>query len=210
VTARVIRAAASARQLEAPTQLAPRHVRLTKGAGEEDRDGDGEACLARDRCYSEDGKVTMEGPFCGTCKNGFGKGESTGLCTKCPSEGKSWGLAFSSQIILFVVTAVLCIIQFMKDPRVISPTSAVVLRQFLNYIHLSTVVYPVATLSTFADNLFEALGGMQYLAGARSPISAAIGAECYLQYVAPDVESYKMWVVAGVCLVPFWVWFPWH
>jgi branched-chain amino acid transport system substrate-binding protein len=168
--------------------------------------GNGKACRRNNTCYRDEvaNEISMYGPFCSSCKPGFAKGEAVQVCSKCGSAGKSWALAFSSQVLLFGVSCFMVICQMTRDPRYLLATHWIILRQFLNYIHLSTVIFPVTELSEAGNEVFRLLGAFQYLAASRSPQSAAHGAECFLQDIS-DMPVYQGWVTAGLFMVPCWI-----
>merc|ERR1719440_1380270 len=89
----------------------------------------------------------MEGPFCGKCLPGYAKSKAAELCEKCPS---------STVTIVFVLVQVAMIAMFstaiyvmvlitdLTKPRNIT---AVILKQLLNYLSMSTVVFQATNLN---------------------------------------------------------------
>jgi branched-chain amino acid transport system substrate-binding protein len=169
----------------------------------------GDACLSNQRCYfdSSSDEVSMEGPFCGTCKEGFSKGEAAYVCRKCDSTFKSFTDAFSTQVLIFFVCSCSYVAQVTKHPRALLETNTIVFRQLMNYIHMSVAVFPNVELSDLGNGFIERLGVLQFMLAAKSPVKLARGAECLSQDIFPGLATFKAQVISGLIMVPGWLLF---
>jgi hypothetical protein len=167
----------------------------------------GTSCVKRGKCLEIDGHAAMEGPFCGVCRKGYAKGDADELCRKCRSVGVSLFLVFTDQMVVFIVSLGLSLGQYLKNPKATPHGSAVVLRQFVNYVQLTTVVFPVTRLSSVGDAIIEASAILQYCFASRPPKASSVAAHCLVAWIAPSMESYKVWIVAGFFFTPAWILF---
>eukprot|EP00930_Biecheleria_cincta_P047350 TRINITY_DN32803_c0_g1_i1.p1 TRINITY_DN32803_c0_g1~~TRINITY_DN32803_c0_g1_i1.p1 ORF type:complete len:1593 (+),score=256.10 TRINITY_DN32803_c0_g1_i1:138-4916(+) len=165
--------------------------------------GSGKACAAGGSCYrDETGEEAMQGPMCGSCRHGFAKkhGDPNALCRRCPSLQRStmacvWQCSFfCAGIVIFLV------INAITDYR--SPTEPfwIVMRQFINYLHMAAVV-----LSANGEHglyFVDVSGTYTMFAGVSTANYSPESFDCLVDYLLPDMPLYKVLVLQGLLTLP--------
>jgi len=165
----------------------------------------GSACLQGGTCHSVGGNPTMEGMFCGRCVKGYGRHSVSGLCDECPDVAVTCFLCLLNVVVIVLVSGAIYYMVLLTDLTRPKNISAVILKQFLNYLGMSSVVweatnfrFPIELGSTVA----EATSLVRVMFGSESPPFARHAAECFAQYFT---DPYKFHVILGLIWVPLWV-----
>jgi hypothetical protein len=148
----------------------------------------------------------MQGFFCGQCRKGYGRKDAESVCEKCPSIPAIIFMMFV-QLMLFclvagVVFCVVCWTDFTKP----SCISIIVVKQFLNYLGMSTVLWQVMDVRNPISFGFTSwlMQTVRILSGTGSPETLAQAGDCFAAWFG---DPYKVYVILGLLWVPLWVLF---
>lgn len=169
--------------------------------------GAGAACKADGGCYrDESGRVTMTGPMCGTCVEGFAKpvGQDLGLCVECSS------LAWNLFGVAMQLSTIMAMLAFLMAVNAISDFSkpktmfSIVLKQIFNYMQMAA-----ACFGTFGNHglyggsgVVDTLQSVQDYLGLTSSAWVPLSGPCLIQYFLPTWHVHQI-----LCLVGMF-WFP--
>lgn len=111
-------------------------------------EGDVNACVGKNECYRmpvgsshRAGETTMEGPFCGKCRLGFGQAKAGGLCFPCqPQIWLSVVYVLLGLGIFAVVASAMVMMQLRHDAQKPRQIHSIILKIFMNYSQMVTVV----------------------------------------------------------------------
>lgn len=150
----------------------------------------GSACLEGGQCHvdPDTGEPSMEGLFCGKCRPGYGRAKAEGLCYKCPPLFVSALYCLGALGFTVMLSGVIFVVVVSTDFTKPKNLSAVILKQLLNYLGMSTVVLRATDLRFPFDVGFmdKVLHYVQVVFGVKSLDFAAHSSECFTaHFTAP-------------------------
>lgn len=167
---------------------------------------DGSACLAGERCHidPDTGEEAMEGIFCGKCRKGYGRGSPTSVCRKCPSVEASFFLSVLNLLILCLVAQLVYYVILKTDLSKPKNIGAVILKQLLNYLGMTTVVLTVCDfkIPLRLGHFEEVIEVLRVIFATSTADFAVHAGYCFAdEIMAPE----NLYVICGLIWVPLHV-----
>lgn len=171
---------------------------------------DGKACVPGGCLRDEDSnEVSAEGPFCGSCRKGFGRTALYGHCSKCLPFAEALILCIVAVLMLAILAFFMFLLVLLTDFTRPRNMNAIICKQVINYAGIAQVLFAHSSLRVpvTLDSLTDALRIMQIFGGSSAAPFASPSVDCLFQHFLadhPDAHLYKVYVTLGLIVVPIW------
>eukprot|EP00929_Paragymnodinium_shiwhaense_P097231 TRINITY_DN58999_c0_g1_i1.p1 TRINITY_DN58999_c0_g1~~TRINITY_DN58999_c0_g1_i1.p1 ORF type:complete len:1755 (+),score=344.71 TRINITY_DN58999_c0_g1_i1:91-5355(+) len=156
----------------------------------------GRVCLSHGRCHA-----AMEGPVCGVCRKGHGRRWFLDICEECPSPAAVVVKMLVGATFFFTCILAMCLLAFFTDFTAENSVRLVIMKQVLNYMQMTTVVFQVVDI----DFPFGPLTYLASLHGLSAIRYGHLASECALHMLAPNVAFWQGLLFVALLFAPVWL-----
>eukprot|EP00927_Polykrikos_kofoidii_P009498 TRINITY_DN1395_c0_g1_i3.p1 TRINITY_DN1395_c0_g1~~TRINITY_DN1395_c0_g1_i3.p1 ORF type:complete len:1760 (-),score=277.65 TRINITY_DN1395_c0_g1_i3:117-5396(-) len=165
--------------------------------------GNGDACRPGGTCYvsSETGEVSMEGPLCGACREGYSRRRNLDVCEPCRSLRYNL-VSFFLEDVLFLYFVVLAYAVTLARTDVSSRRSVkpVVVKLILTYLNIISALWILVPPTSWGYNFMVAFFELMPFIAFRNASFSRL--DCNLMQAFPNITRQQIHIVYGILELP--------